>query len=48
MTTLAPSIFDRMSALSDTTRSRLLLLLEEHELTVGELCGACCSCRRAR
>jgi ubiquinone/menaquinone biosynthesis C-methylase UbiE len=39
MSTVAPSIFDRMSALSDTTRSRLLLLLEEHEMTVGELCS---------
>ncbi len=35
----APSIFDRMSALADTTRSRLLLLLERHELTVSELCA---------
>jgi ubiquinone/menaquinone biosynthesis C-methylase UbiE len=31
-------IFDRMSALADTTRSRLLLVLDRHELTVGELC----------
>jgi ArsR family transcriptional regulator len=28
-----------MSALSDTTRCRLLLVLERHELTVGELCA---------
>ncbi|HEX8693346.1 MAG TPA: metalloregulator ArsR/SmtB family transcription factor [Longimicrobium sp.] len=35
----APPIFDRMSALADGTRSRLLLLLERHELTVGELCA---------
>ncbi|MDP9349671.1 MAG: metalloregulator ArsR/SmtB family transcription factor, partial [Gemmatimonadota bacterium] len=34
-----PSIFDRMSALADTTRSRLLLVLEPHELTVSELCA---------
>lgn len=35
----APStIFDRISALSDATRSRLLLVLERHELTVSELC----------
>jgi ubiquinone/menaquinone biosynthesis C-methylase UbiE len=34
----APPIFDRLSALADATRSRLLLLLERHELTVGELC----------
>jgi DNA-binding transcriptional ArsR family regulator len=37
--TAAPPIFERMSALADTTRSRLLLLLERHELTVGELCA---------
>ena len=34
----ATPIFDRLSALADATRSRLLLLLERHELTVGELC----------
>lgn len=34
-----PTIFDRMSVLSDTTRSRLLLLLQRHELTVSELCA---------
>lgn len=34
----SPPIFDRLSALADATRSRLLLLLERHELTVGELC----------
>ena len=39
MTATAPSIFDCMSALSDITRSRLLLVLEEHELTVSELCS---------
>ncbi len=33
-----PAIFDRMSALADPIRSRLLLVLERHELTVGELC----------
>jgi len=33
-------IFDRLSALADPTRSRLLLLLDRHELTVGELCAA--------
>src|SRR5687768_12986910 len=38
MSVTSPAIFDRMSALADTTRSRLLLLLERHELTVGELC----------
>ncbi|HEY0024402.1 MAG TPA: metalloregulator ArsR/SmtB family transcription factor [Longimicrobium sp.] len=38
MSASAPAIFDRMSALADATRSRLLLVLERHELTVGELC----------
>ena len=32
-----PPIFDRMTALADTTRSRMLLVLERHELTVNEL-----------
>lgn len=36
---LAPTVFDRMTALADSTRSRMLLLLERHELTVGELCA---------
>src|SRR6188508_2622991 len=31
-------IFDDLSTLSDATRSRMLLLLERHELTVSELC----------
>src|SRR3982075_3321210 len=35
----ARPIFDRLSALADPTRSRLLLLLDRHELTVGELCS---------
>ena len=35
----APAILDHLSALADTTRSRLLLLLERHELSVTELCG---------
>lgn len=30
-------IFDRMTALADSTRSRVLLLLERHELTVNEI-----------
>ncbi len=34
-----PSIFDRLTALSDPTRSRLLSLLDRHELTVTELCS---------
>jgi ArsR family transcriptional regulator len=33
-------IFDRLSALADPIRGRLLLLLDRHELTVGELCSA--------
>ena len=35
----APAILDHLSALSDATRSRLLLLLDRHELTVSELCS---------
>jgi ArsR family transcriptional regulator len=34
------SVFDRLAVLSDPTRSRILLLLDRHELTVGELCTA--------
>ena len=34
------SIFQRLGALADATRSRLLHLLERFELTVGELCTA--------
>src|SRR3954447_26229322 len=34
----ARPIFDRLAALADPTRSRLLLLLDRHELTVSELC----------
>ncbi|HEY0242432.1 MAG TPA: metalloregulator ArsR/SmtB family transcription factor, partial [Gemmatimonadaceae bacterium] len=30
-------LFDRMTALADSTRSRMLLLLERHELTVNEV-----------
>lgn len=33
-------IVDRLQSLADATRNRLLLLLEEHELTVGELGSA--------
>ena len=33
----APAVFDRLAALSDATRARLLACLERHELTVGEL-----------
>jgi ubiquinone/menaquinone biosynthesis C-methylase UbiE/DNA-binding transcriptional ArsR family regulator len=35
----SPAILDHLSALADTTRSRILLLLDRHELTVSELCG---------
>jgi ArsR family transcriptional regulator len=35
----ATAIHDHLSALSDATRSRILLLLDRHELTVSELCG---------
>ena len=35
----AISIFDTMSALSDVTRCRMLLVLERHELAVSELCA---------
>ena len=34
-----PQIFEHMSVIADGTRSRLLLLLELHELTVSELCA---------
>lgn len=34
-----PAILDHLTALSDGTRSRILLLLDRHELTVGELCS---------
>ena len=33
------AIFEDLTALADSTRSRMLLLLEPHELTVGELCS---------
>jgi ArsR family transcriptional regulator len=33
------AILDHLSSLADVTRDRLLLLLESHELTVGELCA---------
>ena len=39
MNTRAPAILDHLAALADTTRSRLLLLLDRHELTVSELCA---------
>lgn len=33
----APAVVDRLAALADATRARLLACLERHELTVGEL-----------
>jgi len=33
----APAVFDRLSALADPSRGRILLALERHELTVREL-----------
>jgi ubiquinone/menaquinone biosynthesis C-methylase UbiE len=36
---LTPAIFDDLTTLSDSTRSRMLLLLERNELTVSELCS---------
>jgi ubiquinone/menaquinone biosynthesis C-methylase UbiE/DNA-binding transcriptional ArsR family regulator len=33
------AILDHLSALADTTRSRILLLVDRHELTVTELCA---------
>jgi SAM-dependent methyltransferase len=33
------AIFEDLTALADATRSRMLLVLERHELTVGELCA---------
>lgn len=35
----APAILDHLASLADTTRSRILLLLDHHELTVSELCS---------
>ena len=39
MNMAAETLFDRMSALADPMRSRVLLVLERHELTVSELCA---------
>ena len=35
----APAILDHLASLADTTRSRILLLLDRHELTVSDLCS---------
>lgn len=35
----APATLDHLSTLADSTRSRLLLVLERHEMTVTELCA---------
>ena len=35
----APAIHDHLASLADTTRSRILLLLDRQELTVSELCS---------
>jgi ubiquinone/menaquinone biosynthesis C-methylase UbiE len=39
MPAISTAIFDDLSTLADATRSRMLLLLERHELTVSELCS---------
>lgn len=36
---MAATVLDRLSTLAEPVRSRILLLLERHELTVGELCA---------
>lgn len=38
MNVKAPAILDHLASLADTTRSRILLLLDRCELTVSELC----------
>src|SRR5690349_20717645 len=35
----APPILDHLASLADLTRSRILLLLDGHELTVSEICA---------
>ena len=39
MTVATTAIFDDLTALADSTRSRMLLLLDRQELTVSELCS---------
>jgi SAM-dependent methyltransferase len=36
---MTATVFDTLTALADATRSRLLLALDRHELTVSELCA---------
>ena len=38
--TFAAEILDQLSALAEPTRVRLLMVLQDHELTVGDLCDA--------
>src|SRR5437773_682511 len=40
MNARGPAIHDHLASLADTTRSRILQLLDRHELTVSELFGA--------
>ena len=42
------AIFDDLTALADATRSRMLLVLERHELTVSRAVRASSSCRSPR
>jgi ubiquinone/menaquinone biosynthesis C-methylase UbiE len=39
MNSRTPAIHDHLASLADTTRSRILLLLDRQELTVSELCS---------
>jgi ArsR family transcriptional regulator len=39
MTTSAAPVHDRLALLADPTRGRILLVLSQHELTVGEICA---------
>lgn len=38
-TATAPPVFDRLQTLGEETRARIVLLVEEHEFTVSELCA---------
>src|SRR6185503_762096 len=37
--TAISQVHDRLATLADPTRGRILLAVEQHELTVGELCA---------